>query len=247
MESLWQHDLERSEHPKLTGERSTDVLVIGGGMAGLLTAYCLKQKGIAAVLVEKDRIASATTAHTTAKISAQHGLRYHQIMNRFGEEWTKLYFEANRTAVEALKSLCRMADCGLEEKDNFVYSSDLRKLDMEMAALQKIGVDAKLAERLPDFIPGTGAVGFENQGQFHPLKLMRFLAKDLEIYENTKVTELIGTTAVTDSGKIKAKKVVVATHFPFLNKHGSYFLKLYQHRSYTGAGKCACAGSYVCG
>ncbi len=233
MESLWQHDLERSEHPKLTGERSTDVLVIGGGMAGILTAYCLKQKGIAAVLVEKDRIASATTAHTTAKISAQHGLRYHQIMNRFGEEWTKLYFEANRTAVEALKSLCRMADCGLEEKDNFVYSSDLRKLDMEMAALQKIGVDAKLTERLPNGIPGTGAVGFENQGQFHPLKLVQFLAKDLEIYENTKVTELIGTTAVTDSGKIKAKKVVVATHFPFLNKHGSYFLKLYQHRSYV--------------
>ena len=233
MESLWQHDLERSEHPKLTGERSTDVLVIGGGMAGILTAYCLKQKGIAAVLVEEDRIASATTAHTTAKISVQHGLRYHQILGRFGEEWAKLYFEANRTAVEALKSLCRMADCGLEEKDNFVYSSDLRKLDMEMAALQKIGVDAKLAERLPDFIPGTGAVGFENQGQFHPLKLVQFLAKDLEIYENAKVTELIGTTAVTDSGKIKAKKVVVATHFPFLNKHGSYFLKLYQHRSYV--------------
>ncbi len=233
MESLWQHHFERYKYPKLTGERRTDVLVIGGGLAGLLTAYCLKQKGIEAVIAEKNQIASATTAHTTAKISAQHGLRYHQILSCFGEERAKMYSTANRLAVEALKSLCRMADCGLEEKDNFVYSSDSRKIDMEMAALQKIGVDAKLEEHLPDFISGAGAVGFGNQGQFHPLKLVQFLAKDLEIYENTKVTELIGTTAVTDFGRIKAKKIVIATHFPFLNKHGSYFLKLYQHRSYV--------------
>lgn len=239
MESLWQYGLERPEYPKLDGTCTTDVLVIGGGLAGILTAWCLKQKGIASVVVEKDRIASATTAHTTAKISAQHGLRCHEILKRSGEEWANMYFAANMEAAEALKTLCRKADCGLEEKDNFVYSANPRKIEQEMAALQKIGVAAKLAEHLPDFIPGACAVGLANQGQFHPLKLIRFLSKDLNIYESTKVTELIGTTAVTDSGRIQAKKLVIATHFPFLNKHGSYFLKLYQHRSYVLALKNA--------
>lgn len=79
----------------------------------------------------------------------------------------------------------------------------------------------------------AGAVRVHNQAQFHPLKFVCCLAKGLHIYEHTPVRELIGTTAVTDSGKVAAKAVIVATHFPFLNKHGSYFLKLYQHRSYV--------------
>jgi hypothetical protein len=76
-------------------------------------------------------------------------------------------------------------------------------------------------------------VRFCNQAQFHPLKFIAAIAKGLRIYENTFVREMIGNTAVTDQAKIHAKKVIVSTHFPFLNKHGSYFLKLYQHRSYV--------------
>ena len=74
---------------------------------------------------------------------------------------------------------------------------------------------------------------FPNQAQFNPLKFISFISDGLEIYENTHIREMIGTTAITDEGKIFAKRVVVATHFPFINKHGSYFLKLYQHRSYV--------------
>ena len=79
----------------------------------------------------------------------------------------------------------------------------------------------------------AGALKFPNQAQFHPLKFVSAISKDLHIYEHTPVRELANTTAVTDHGKISAKKIIVATHFPFLNKHGSYFLKLYQHRSYV--------------
>ena len=65
------------------------------------------------------------------------------------------------------------------------------------------------------------------------MKFAASICRGLKIYENTTVRELKGTAAVTDRGVIKAKKIIVATHFPFLNKHGSYFLKLYQHRSYV--------------
>lgn len=231
MKSYWQNTAKLPEFPRLPGDISTDVLVIGGGMAGLLTAYCLKQRGIGVILVEKERICASTTAGTTAKITAQHGLIYQKILKSGGLEKAQMYYAANAQAVQSLIALCDQAGCALERKPNFVYSFDRRKLDAEMDALQRMGVRALFQETLP--IPvEAGAVGFADQGQFHPLLLAGFLAKNLEIYEHTKVKELIGTTAVTDFGHIRAERIVVATHFPFLNKHGSYFLKLYQHRSY---------------
>ena len=93
----------------------------------------------------------------------------------------------------------------------------------------------------------AGAVRLPHQAQFHPLKFLATIAKDLHIYEHTPVRELLGTTAVTDHGRIQAGKIIVTTHFPFLNRHGSYFIKLYQHRSYVIALKNAptVKGMYV--
>lgn len=232
MESIWQNETKLPPFPKLRGNIRADVLIIGGGMAGLLTAYYLKQKGIDSVVVEKERIFSGTTAGTTAKITAQHGLCYQKFLKSYPETYAKMYYSANSRAVKQLKDLCRQAGCPAEEKDNFVYSRDPRKIEEEFAALQHLCASPIYTDRLPVPVENAGAVGLGNQGQFDPFRLAQFLVKPLTVYENTKVTELVGTTAVTPLGRIEAKKIVVATHFPFLNKHGSYFLKLYQHRSY---------------
>ena len=232
MRSVWQRDSLLPEHPALTGEVRTDVLVIGGGLAGLLTARELQQRGVDVVLVEKDRICSAITAHTTAKITAQHGLIYQKLIRSIGTEGATQYYRANAEAAERLKKLCKQFGVPMEEKANFVYSSSRQKLGEELSALHKLGIPAIFEESPPLPISTAGAVGIPGQAQFHPLKLAEHLAKELAIYENSRVTELIGTTAKTENGNIQAKRIVVATHFPFLNKHGSYFLKLYQHRSY---------------
>lgn len=232
MRSVWQRDRSLPEHPALTGEVRTDVLVIGGGLAGLLTAWELQQRGVDVVLVEKDRICSATTAHTTAKITAQHGLIYQKLIRSIGNEGAAQYYRANAEAAERLKELCKRFGVPMEEKANFVYSSSREKLGAEVAALESLKIPAIFEETPPLPISTAGAVGIPGQAQFHPLKLAEHLAKELTIYENSRVTELIGTTAKTEHGCIRAEKIVVATHFPLLNKHGSYFLKLYQHRSY---------------
>ena len=212
----------------------TDVLIIGGGIAGIMTAYFLQEKGVPYVLAEKDRICGGTTGNTTAKITFQHGLIYDKILRGEGVEKAKAYLQANCKAFEKYAELCKNIDCDYEIKDNYVYSlNDRKKLENEMNALSKIGYDAVFAERLPLPINVAGAVCFKNQAQFHPLKFLFSIAKDLNIYEHTFVREMIGTTAVTSGGKIHADKVIVTTHFPFINKHGSYFLKLYQHRSYV--------------
>ena len=230
--SVWQNDASLPEFPTLSRELSTDVLVIGGGLAGLLTAWELRQKGVDVVLVEKGRICSATTAHTTAKLTAQHGLIYQKLIRSIGVERASQYYKANAEAVEQMKNLCHRFVAPMEEKANFVYSFDRRKLDRELDAFQKLGIPSIFVEAPPLPLSAAGALGIPGQAQFHPLKLAASLAKELTIYENSRVTELIGTTATTEHGRIRAKKIVVTTHFPFLNKHGSYFLKLYQHRSY---------------
>lgn len=224
---------------ELKGEICTDVLIIGAGLSGLLTAFFLKERGVDCVVVEKGRICSQTTAHSTAKITAQHGLIYSKILKSYGKEYAQMYYEANSQAVNSLKKLCKAAECAFEEKANFVYSFNLNKLKEEAKALEILNVPYIYSEVLPLPVTASGAIGFDNQAQFNPLKLAEFLTIGLKIFENTWVRELKGTKAITDKGKIKAKKVVVATHFPFINKHGSYFLKLYQHRSYTLALKGA--------
>lgn len=246
MESIWAQTT-MPQFPPLKGDTNTDILIIGGGIAGVLTAYFLQQSGVDYLLVEKDRICHGVTQNTTAKITAQHGLIYHKILHNRGVEMAQKYLQANQTVLETYAELCEGIACDFERRDNYVYAADRRKLEEEMDALQKIGCPAELREKLPLPIQTAGAVKFPQQAQFHPLKLLAEMAKGLHICENTVVREMTGNTAVTNGGRIHAKKVIVTTHFPFLNKHGSYFLKLYQHRSYVIAleGTADLDGMYV--
>lgn len=234
MRSLWKATASLPEFPELVGDVRTDVLIVGGGIAGILTAYLLHEKGVKYVLVEKGRICSGTTGNTTAKITFQHGLIYDKILKSDGTEAARKYLAANRAAFDKYAELCGKTDCDYEIKDNYVYSTDdRRKLEKEVEALEKIGYIADLCENVPLPVKTVGAVKFPDQAQFNPLKFLSSVAEGLNIYENTFVREMRGNTAVTDKGKIHADTVTAATHFPFINKHGSYFLKLYQHRSYV--------------
>ncbi len=234
MRSLWKATASLPEFPELVGDVRTDVLIVGGGIAGILTAYLLHEKGVRYVLVEKGRICSGTTGNTTAKITFQHGLIYDKILKSDGTEAARKYLAANRAAFDKYAELCGKTECDYEIKDNYVYSTnDRRKLEKEVEALEKIGYIADLCENVPLPIKTVGAVKFPDQAQFNPLKFLSSVAEGLNIYENTFVREMRGNTAVTDKGKIRADTVIAATHFPFINKHGSYFLKLYQHRSYV--------------
>lgn len=234
MASIWSEGAEISRFGALKGNIKADVLVIGGGMAGLLCAYMLTSAGADCVLAEAGRVCSGVTRNTTAKITAQHGLIYQKLLKEFGAEKARLYYEANSAAIEKYAGLCRNIDCGFERKDAFVYDiSGMRALEKELAALNKIGAAADIVSRLPLPLPTAGAVRFKDQAQFDPLRFAAAISQGLRIYENTAVREIRDGTALTGSGSIKAGSIIVATHFPFINKHGSYFLKLHQERAYV--------------
>ncbi len=233
MKSVWSAETEiDNKHKKLPVK--TQVVIIGGGITGVLCAHQLKRAGISNVILEADRICSGTTKNTTAKITSQHGLIYDSLLRRFGEEKAKMYYDANEAAIDEYRELCENIDCDFETKSAFVYSlSSREKLEKEISALQKIGAKADFRERLPLPFPVLGAIEFKNQAQFNPLKFIYALSEDLTILENTRAIEINGNIVTTNRGQISAEKVIVATHFPFINKHGGYFLKLYQHRSYV--------------
>lgn len=248
MESIWERTAHCPKFDSLEKDISTDILIIGGGMAGILCAFMLQQAGADYVLAEAEEICKGITKNTTAKITAQHGLIYAKLLKNFGVEKAKQYLQANEAAVEQYRKLCSKTDCDFEEKDNFVYAAkDDKALFKEYEALKQLKAPAEIVENIS--LPGmtVSAVKFPRQAQFHPLKFISEISSDLRIYEHTKVRELIGTTAVTEHGKIKANNIMIATHFPMLNKHGSYFLKLYQQRSYVIAYQNAVdvSGMYV--
>ncbi|MEA4833334.1 MAG: FAD-dependent oxidoreductase [Oscillospiraceae bacterium] len=238
MYSVWTDKSALPHFKSLNQDKKTDVLIIGGGMAGLLCAYMLNQRGIDYILAEAKSICGGITKNTTAKITSQHGFIYDKLINCFGMEKAGMYLRANQNALEQYRLLCGGIDCDFENKDAYVYSlrnapGGKNKAEKEAAALQKLGFEAEFADKLPLPFDIAGAVRFKNQAQFNPLKFASGISKDLNIFENTEVKELSKHTAITDGGKITAEKIIVATHFPFINKHGSYFLKMYQHRSYV--------------
>lgn len=240
MSSIWRETSSIPSFKQLEGDKRCDVLIIGGGMAGILTAYLLDRLGTNYILVEKDRICGGTTGNTTAKITYQHGLIYDKLLKSLGKNAAQGYYLANKEAFEKLCALAQEHECGFERKDNYVYTTTSPdKIERELEAMKAIGCKAEYAAQLPLPIYTECAVKVRNQAQFNPLQFIAHIAKDLNIYENTFVREMRGKTAVTEKGKIRADKVIVCTHFPFINKHGSYFLKLYQHRSYVIALKNA--------
>ena len=234
MESIWEREAPKVHFDALDGHRSTDVLIIGGGMVGILCAHKLKNAGVDCILAEAKQIGGGITKNTTAKITLGHGLIYDKMIRRFGTDDARLYLEAQIKAAKEYARLCGMIDCDYERSDSYVYAlHDRKRIKKEIAALKRLGVHAEWsdADELPFEV--AGAVCVKEQAQFHPLKFLYAIAKNLSICEHTKIVSTAPKMATANQGAISFKKLIVATHFPILNKHGLYPLKLYQHRSYV--------------
>ena len=232
--SIWADGIDLPTFPQLEQDLETGVLVIGGGLAGILCAWELDQRGADYALIEADRICRGVSRNTTAKITSQHGLIYEKLLREFGPEKARAYWEANEAALDQYRRMAQNIDCDFETKDNLIYAeASVDDLEREYAALKQLGIPAERVEILPLPFSTAGAIRFENQAQFHPLKFVAGITGGLRIYERTPARAFEGNTVLTDHGRIRAKKIIVATHFPINNKHGSFFLKLYQHRSYV--------------
>lgn len=235
MKSIWSEEYVNIPlKPRLNQDIHTDVLVIGGGMAGVLCAYYLRQKGVRCVLVEGKRIGSGNTVLTTAKITAQHGLIYDKLIRNFGKEKAGQYYRINTNAVQEFQRLSKKISCDYEEKTAYVCGKEnSKKLEREAEAYDKLGISHVWKEKGPIPAYHFGALGIRKQAVLHPMKLIKGLLPELEYYEETFVNKIEENKAITDCNTITAGHIILATHYPMVNVPGGYFLKLNQQRSYV--------------
>lgn len=236
MESIWEKTAQLPDYTPLSGDLSADAVVIGGGMAGLLTAFFLRQRGVDAVVLEADQVASGQTAGTTAKITSQHGLIYARLAESLGEKAAQEYAHANAQAIQDYKDIARQLaiDCHMEEKDAYLYScveTDALQREAEAAAHLGLAADFTTQPGLPFAV--KGALRFTGQAQFHPLLFLQGILPALRIFAHTKILRVEGGHVETDRGTVEAKSVIFACHYPFPNVPGYFFLRMHQERSYV--------------
>ena len=235
-ESLWSQSTQIPRREKLTRDISADVVVIGAGMAGVLIADRLKRRGVDAVVLEASRIGSGQTKNTTAKITSQHGMLYHALVERFGRERAQQYASANQQAIREYEALIheRGIDCDFKEVSACLYSkSDADALHREAEAAASLGIDASFADETALPFPVAGAVRFAGQAQFDPLKFLRAVSEGLAVYEGSPVISVDEREVRTRDAAVRAEHIVFACHYPFVNVPGWYFMRMHQERSYV--------------
>ncbi len=243
--SVWQQQLQPPELPSLQGDIRTDVLVIGSGLCGLLTAYRLREKGIDRVtVIDAGPLCGGTSARTTAKITAQHGMPYARLLQDQGQERAAQYAAANQKAVEEYAALAADIDCDFRRCDAVAYAVDpahLLEVEQEVTAASQLELPATFVTRTELPFSVAGGVRFAEQACMQPLRFAYGLAEHLSsdgvtIYTHTKAmpheTNQPSGQIQTEHGSISADTVVLATHFPFMDKAGLYFARLWQERSY---------------
>lgn len=236
MQSIWCNDLEHNLREPLTKNIKADAVVIGAGMAGILCAYKLMQNGINTVILEASSIASGQTKNTTAKITSQHGLIYSKIINNFSLKTAHNYSLANTIAIDEYEKIINKnkIDCDFKRVSSFLYTkADDDKIKDEYKAAKELGINANLTDKTELPFKIKTALEFKNQGMFNPIKFLMPLAEKMQIYENTKVTQIIDNKVVTERGSVTAKYIILASHFPFVNFPKMYFMRMHQERSYV--------------
>ena len=234
--SLWNQTVDIPRRQRLDRDMEADAAVIGAGMAGVLIADRLRARGLQAVVLEARRIGSGQTGNTTAKITSQHGLIYHALIERFGRDRAQQYANANQQAIRQYAEIIRQRgiDCDFREAPAYLYSGiDARALRQEAEAAASLGIDARFVGETELPFPVAGAVRFEGQALFHPLKFLQAVSEPLTIYEDTPVLSVDGCELRTERYTIRAKHIIFACHYPFVNVPGWYFMRMHQERSYV--------------
>lgn len=236
MDSIWIQTTNLPSFPALQQNYETEAVIIGGGLAGILTSYMLNKNGIPSVILEANRIASGQTQNSTAKITLQHGVIYSSFIKRLGYDKTRQYVDLHTRAMHAYSSIISQLSisCDYQELPSFLYTLESPDILMrEARAALGLGIDAEFVKNTSLPFSVKGALKYNHQAQFHPLKFIEALLHSLTIFEQTPVVKVQGNTVYTEHYTVQAKYIIFATHYPIINMPGYYFMRMHQERSYV--------------
>lgn len=249
--SLWQMtSTPFPDFPPLRRDISCDAVIVGAGLTGVLIAWMLQEQGLDVILLDSGTPGQGATGHTTAKITAQHGLCYADLIAAHGKKKAGQYARANLEAVNAYAELvCSQGiDCDFHRIDSFLYSrTSQAAVQAERDAAASLGIRAELVRETELPFPIAAAVKFPGQACFHPLKFLGALLPKLQVYAHTTARFVQDNRVQTDFGAVRARRIVIATRFPFFLTPGLFFARMHQERSYalSLSGSSPLSGMYV--
>ncbi|MBX4188098.1 MAG: FAD-binding oxidoreductase [Candidatus Doudnabacteria bacterium] len=235
----WKSFSKNVSFPSLKGEGAAEVIVIGGGLAGILTAYSLSKSGKDVAVLEMDKVGSGATEYTTAFITQGIDTDLVDLIKMFGSQKAKLVRQSHGEAINFIEDIIRTEkiDCEFVRCSSFIYTiskNGLKDLEKEVATAQELGFRSSINKSKLNF-KNYGIMETKNQAKFHPLKFLYKLAsvvsKNARIYEQSEVIKIErpggkGDWKVfTKNGSLTAPNVVVATYMPFNNPKQTYFKK----------------------
>lgn len=246
---FWEENIEFGKANELKQQIETDILIIGGGMTGISTAYQLQNTNQRITIVDQGRIGCGTTRGTTAKITYLQDTIYQRLTNNFGLEVALAYLNAEKEAIELITETVKREkiDCDLTKADSYIFASrnsGYQKVLREQKILKQFGIETELKTKFPHPFPIQIALNVKDTYVFHPLKYLmalkeKLLDRGVAIYENTKVTELQKSgdhfLVRANQHTITARIVVLACHYPFFTVPFFIPFKTYLEKSYITA------------
>lgn len=249
--SYWIDSVERMTFQRLDEKLKVDVGIVGAGITGITTAYLLAKQGLDVCLIDANKLMGGTTAHTTAKVTAQHGLIYDEIIQHYGLEYAQSYYAANDEAARFVEETIKNHDieCDYETHFSYVYTNDetyVKKLEQEYESYERIGIEGRLLDSCNVPIPVQRVLQMKSGATFHPLRYLQALLNEciergVKIYDKTRAINVEYAkhpAIITENGhRIICSYVVQASNYPFYDGTGFYPTKMYADRSYAVAVK----------
>ncbi len=259
--SLWQKDIDKNKYKILNKNVSTDVLIIGGGITGLTTAYNLIGNNHSVVILEADRFLCGATCKSTGKLTYLQDLKYQDIYNVYDFNTAKLYYEAQKDAIKLVKKIIKENNihCDFSRSDSITYTTkkeEIPKFDKERKMLDKLGVKYYTTYTTTDFKNDDikDLIMVKNTYVFNPVKYLKGILdvlkkhNNFELYEKSRVCKIKKEAdyyiAYANDCEIKTKKIVVSCHYPFFTIPGFIPFKTYIEKSYINATEVSKTKSY---
>lgn len=248
--SIWKYNIRKRALNKLDKNITTDILIIGGGIAGLTTAYFLRNSKYKVTLIDKDICGHGVSANTTGKLTFMQDLIYSKLSSNFNDEVALKYLNSCKDAVRIVKNIVSRnnIECNLENVSSYVFTNDINKIEKfkkEEEFYNKNNIKYKVVSKLPNNLSVKYGIKINYGCVFHPVKYLMGIRKILLeskvcIYENTRAIKLTKKDNYyevnTENGVILAKKVIVCTHYPFFVIPGMLPLKSSIEKSYVLSG-----------